>query len=514
MKPAAADVTAPSPSPRVVEFYEHLVRALPWGMAVLHLRDPKDAGTWRLVSVNTRAKLLIGREIDDYLKPPIRSLDEIANVDAIETIRAAYKQRRMKQLGHVVDPTRFCPSLIYAVDARPLEDNCVAITLHDVTTAVQTRRERTRAEWRLEQICRSARAILWTADPGTLQFRSVTDEARTILGFWLERWTDEPNFLRNHCYPEDWELMRARCAELARDERTEPFDFRMYDIHGKIHWFRMNLSMGMGMGLGMAVEPGALLCGVMVDVTDQKENEEAARELSARVMRAQEKERKRISRDLHDSVGQYLTGLHWSLARLRRNEEAPEKLREQLAECARTVQVCMEEVRSVAYALHPPAIDMLGLGPAIEWQAKRFAEQSGLKVHVQLAEGIGRLEPEAEIALFRVFQECLSNVRRHAKTDEAFVWLRCDGAEMELEVKDRGVGVPAELLKRPAPGRGGIGLLKMRERVEDLGGSLEVRSNGSGTLVRARIPRPQPPATERAAAEPAQTTRPRRTATR
>ena len=205
--------------------------------------------------------------------------------------------------------------------------------------------------------------------------------------------------------------------------------------------------------------------------------------------KAQERERKRISRDLHDSVGQYLTGLHWNLSRLQRDGIGDKKQREQLKECAQMVHACMEEVRAISYALHPPAIEMLGLATALKWQVRRFAEQSSMKIHADITDKIARMDGDREITLYRVLQECLSNVRRHANTDEAFVRLRQESDAVILEVEDHGTGVPNDLFEDLARGRRGVGLLKMRERLVELGGLLEIASRGKGTMVRATLPR-------------------------
>ena len=466
------------------DFYVQIVHQFPLGMALLHLSDPSRRASWKTIAANARARRLLGANFDKRLKVLISNLGELAKkpIDVTGAIRDAFDQHQSILLGHISEQTKMQPADVYAVHALPLEQNYVAIVLHDVSTDVQANRDRAKAETRLEQICRSARAILWTADPTTLEFRSVTREARSILGYWVERWRSEPNFWHNHAHPDDWELIQSRCSQIGVNGSVEQLDFRMYDVEEKIHWFRLHLSMGRS----SAGQPE--LSGVMVDITDEKRNEQAARELSAQVMRAQERERKRISRDLHDSVGQYLTGLHFGLAKMKRQSYEGAELRSKLDECIRSVQVCMEELRAVSYALHPPAIEMLGLAPAMEWQAKRFAEQSSMQVNMDAVEKIERMDGDREIALFRVFQECLSNVRRHAKTDEVLVRLRQESGAVILEVADNGVGVPNDVFEDLSRGRRGIGLLKMRERLTELGGALEVRSGGKGTTVRARLP--------------------------
>ena len=485
-------------SAKTAELYAQMVRSLPWAMCVVHVADAARESTWRLVAANAQARVLAGRTIEEYSR---LSLSRESGLKEPETavaagIRAVAETGRAKTLGYAWGRSDLRSPEMLSVRAMRLGESCVGIVLHNVTQSVEAEQNRASAEARLEEVCAAARAIQWTADAETLECRSVTAEAAPILGYWPERWRGEAGFLRNHAHAADWELMRTRCAEAALGGEAEPFDFRMYDHAGKTHWFRAHVR---ARRTGRKTE----LSGVMVDVSDQKQNEQEALELSARVMKAQERERKRISRDLHDSVGQHLTALRWQLARTRRGASGDARLEEELKECARMTQVCMEEVRAVSYALHPPALEMLGLGPAVEWQAKRFAEQSGLKVEVEIGEGIPRLGADAEMAVFRVFQECLSNVRRHAKTDAAYVRLRSEGGATQLEVEDRGVGVPAELLRESGQGQGGIGLLKMRERMRDLGGTLEIVSTEQGTLVRASVPRQESPGAGAAARAPA-----------
>lgn len=486
-KPARS--APPKLSPATADFYAQMVRALPWGMTVLHVRNSARGPIWTKVAANARAKRLLGSNFDKRLELPILREGKLSEqpIDVAGAIRDALDQGRGKLLGHIAERMGNQPTEIYAVHALPLGRSCVAVVLHDVSRDARARRDQKGAEARLEQICRAARAIQWTADSETLEFKSVTPEARTILGYWIERWRSEPDFWRNHAHPDDWETIRSRCSGAAMDEGAGHFECRMFDTDGKIHWFKVHLT---------AHQPHtgrAELSGVMVDITDQKQNEQAARELSAHVMRAEERERKRISRDLHDSVGQNLTGLHWSLARLGRSGSSGARLREELKECAQLVQVCMDEVRAVSQALHPPAIDLLGLAPALEWQAKRFAEQSALTIHLDIPERIDRMDPDCEIAMFRVFQECLSNVRRHAKTDAVTVRLQQESSAVLLEVEDRGVGVPTDLFEHLTRGRRGIGVLKMRERLAELGGTLEIVPNEPGTKVRARVPQVRRP---------------------
>lgn len=212
-------------------------------------------------------------------------------------------------------------------------------------------------------------------------------------------------------------------------------------------------------------------------------------ELFCGALRGQEEDRKRISRELHDSVGQIVAALKWKLVNCQRQAKGRGRLSEIVNECLELAKECQDEIRAVSYALRPPALEALGLEAALEWQAKRFAQQSELQVKLDVQPGIGRLGPDSEIALFRAFQESISNVLRHAQTNAALAWLRSDGTNVILEVQDEGVGIPRKLFEDLESGRRGIGLLKMRERLAELGGRLEIESEGNGTLVRASVPR-------------------------
>jgi signal transduction histidine kinase len=209
-----------------------------------------------------------------------------------------------------------------------------------------------------------------------------------------------------------------------------------------------------------------------------------------RVIQAQEQDRKQFSRELHDSVGQILGTLKWKLAKCRREFIANTRLAGMLDECLRTVKECQDEIRGVSYGLRPPMLDMMGLGPALEWHAKRFATGSNLRIDLAVDPRIGRLGEEVELALFRVFQEALTNVWKHARTDEVQVRLSRNKRFVVLEVKDDGTGIPPYVLRGRAGDAVGAGLVKMRERISEVGGTVQIESDEKGTVVRARVPRP------------------------
>ena len=231
---------------------------------------------------------------------------------------------------------------------------------------------------------------------------------------------------------------------------------------------------------------------IVHDVTARKHAEKELRRVTAELMRLQDEERRRIGRDLHDSTGQTLAALEIDLAQL--EQEAPKLSpsgREQLDRCVRLARQCSEEIRTASYLLHPPLLDELGLSSALRWLADGLRARSGLEPRLQLPERLEGVAPEEELALFRVAQEALTNVHRHASSPWVAIRLHAEPASLLLEIEDAGRGIPAAQPGDPASsGRfAGVGVAGMQERIRQLGGTLTVESTPSGgTLVRACIP--------------------------
>jgi PAS domain S-box-containing protein len=214
------------------------------------------------------------------------------------------------------------------------------------------------------------------------------------------------------------------------------------------------------------------------------------RELSARLLRVQDEERRRIARDLHDSTGQTLALLSMNLSALENeaNRSNPE-LAKGLLENAEIVRKISAELRTLSYLLHPPLLEEMGLESALRWYIDGFDQRSDIKVSLELSPNLGRLSREMEIAIFRVLQECLTNVHRHSESPTASVRVTRDPKGVVLEVRDEGKGIPTEKLARISSwGDSGVGLRGMRERVQDLGGELQIHSSGKGTEIRVAIP--------------------------
>lgn len=222
----------------------------------------------------------------------------------------------------------------------------------------------------------------------------------------------------------------------------------------------------------------------------EKNNAESYKMLSARILELQDVERRRIARELHDSVGQFLAGLKINLGRLQRREaEATAQSYPLLLESIDLTDRAIGEVRTISHLLHPPLLDELGFHSAVRWYSEGFAKRSGIQVNLHLAEVVERLPKQIELALFRVLQESLTNVHRHAKASMVDIEVLCTDDLVILAVSDDGGGLHPDVLQRFRDGHaGGIGLAGMRERLAELGGRLEVDSGPTGTRIRAILP--------------------------
>lgn len=216
---------------------------------------------------------------------------------------------------------------------------------------------------------------------------------------------------------------------------------------------------------------------------------QSLRELTARLLRLQDEERRRFARELHDSVGQVLAALSMNLSTVRGDIERLTKTAKALSESETLVQTMSREVRTISHLLHPPLLDEAGLSSAVRWFIDGFAERSKIKVDLEFPDNFGRFSQEAETTVFRVVQECLTNVHRHSGSPIAKVRIAQSDGFVLVEVEDRGKGIPSEkLIEMDSAGKLGVGIRGMRERLRQLGGSLEIDSNLSRTVVVARLP--------------------------
>jgi PAS domain S-box-containing protein len=242
------------------------------------------------------------------------------------------------------------------------------------------------------------------------------------------------------------------------------------------------------------------LLGAGIDVTARKAAEERLarsleemRTVTGRLMRAQDDERRRIAQLMHETSAQELAALKMLLAELnRRLADAPAADRSLVGEMMDLAERSIGGIRSLSYLLHPPLLDEVGLVSAIRWYADGFAQRSGIAIRLDLPAAFPRFPQDVETTLFRVVQEALINVHRHANSATGDIRLSADVQALTLEIADQGAGISEEVLAHVRSGGAvGVGLAGMRQRLEQLGGTLDIASDTQGTIIRAQLPLPR-----------------------
>jgi PAS domain S-box-containing protein len=225
------------------------------------------------------------------------------------------------------------------------------------------------------------------------------------------------------------------------------------------------------------------------DVTDRIRAERELVQLTTRLFDIQDQERRRIARELHDGTAQNLFAISNNLQKLAQLDCGSEEFQRLIAECQSLDEQSLKEIRTLSYVLHPPLLDQTGLVSALQWYVDGFTKRSGIFVKLY-AEPIGRLQSDVEMALFRVVQEALSNVRRHSSSETASIRLGRVNGEIVLQIKDQGKGLAIAEHSPDTNGAAtlGVGIPGMKQRLRQLGGTLDITFNHAGTTVSAVVP--------------------------
>jgi PAS domain S-box-containing protein len=379
----------------------------------------------------------------------------------------------------------------------------------DITERKKVEEELSLSQQRLMIAMAASRTGTYRVDPQTNAFLHLGENLKNLLGLRPgEELTSCEDFLKR-VHPDD---VAAVGAEIARSRSRGEFqlEYRIVQPSGRVRWLYDR-----GQLMPDPMTGASCLVGACTDITERKQAEtelklvhdelearvnqrtaelraaEAGlRQLSGRLMQLQDEERRRISRELHDSSGQALAALSMSLSVIERDvDKLSERGVRNLTDANRLVRELSQEVRTMSHLLHPPLLDEAGLESALRWFVEGFAQRSGINVDLHLSPELGRLSREMEISIFRVVQESLANVHRHSGSKTAQVRVGRDAHKVTLEIRDQGRGFPVNgNAERSEPAVPGVGIQGMRERVRQLAGHFEIQSTKGSTTVRAEIP--------------------------
>ncbi|MEA3213469.1 MAG: hypothetical protein QOE70_6526 [Chthoniobacter sp.] len=365
-------------------------------------------------------------------------------------------------------------------------------TIEDITRQRQTMDELEDNERLFRRLAETTGAVPFVFDLATQRFTYVGPQAEAIFGHPLRRWYSAdfwPSFVHEADLDEGTRFALDHATRAVRDFQTE---FRVRTSDGCCIWVRQIVH------CAAEDDDRQRVRGFLFDVTEAKQVEQdrersriQLRELAARGQQIREEERVNIAREIHDELGQALTLFKFDLSWLanRIAETVAENVRNAMEGRIRSMEesldATLQVVRRILSALRPPLLDELGLKEAIEWQMQEFSKRMGVRYELD-ATPVTSLQVESATAVFRIFQEILTNAARHAKASRIKVYLRESISDLVMRVEDNGVGISESTLHAKK-----FGLLGMRERAWSLGGQVEILgAPGQGTTVTLRIPLP------------------------
>ena len=425
-------------------------------------------------AIGQHIHLIIPLDRKDEEKNILARIGRGERIDHFQTVRR-HKDGTLLDVSVTISPVRDS-------SGRLIGASKVA---RDITAQKRIEQALRESEQRYQAVTDASPVMIWMSgtdklchyfNKGWLDFVGRTLEQETGNG-----WTE-------NVHPDDFEGCLQSYIRNFDARRPFEIEYRLRHHSGQYRWI-------FDRGVPRYKPDGTFegYVGACLDIHHQKEAAERVRiaDETLRLMKIQDEERRHIGRELHDSAGQTLAVLSLSLAQLVDKAEviAPE-LAKKGKEIEDVVQQLHREIRTTSYLLHPPLLDEAGLVSALSWYVQGVAERSGMAIDLSISEDFGRLPADMELAIFRVVQECLTNIHRHAESKTARIRLVREKATVCIEVRDEGKGIPPDRLAEIQKQGSGVGVGGIRERLRQFHGEMKIESNASGTTVSATIPIP------------------------
>jgi PAS domain S-box-containing protein len=330
---------------------------------------------------------------------------------------------------------------------------------------------------RLQLLLNVTHILPWEASPSISNFTYVGEKAADMLGYSTEDWY-QPDFWPAHLHPEDRSRAIAKCHESSNALDNYEFECRMIARDGRVVWLHNLITVTHENGSPQAIR------GFSIDITESKENETALRNLTGRLINAQEEERRRVARELHDDLNQRMALLSIALGQLTKIKE-PADMGRRLKSVQNQAMEISADIHRLSYKLHPSKLDYLGLAPAVKSLCQEITALGDLEVEFHQGDLPEDLPKDVTLCVFRIAQEALRNCAKHSGADSAQVTLETSKEGIRLRVSDRGSGfdIESDAMKK------GLGFTSMRERLRIVGGKMDVHSRPMhGTVIEVSVP--------------------------
>ena len=353
----------------------------------------------------------------------------------------------------------------------------VLVTHEDVTESRETSETRRKEAERLQLLLNVTHILPWEADFPTSHFTFVGEQAVPILGYPIEDWY-EPDFLAKHVHEDDRERMMSECTKRIDEGNSFEIEYRMIAKDGCVVWLH-----NLATVLRVNNQPKTIR-GFSIDGTKSKQTEAALRDLGGRLINAQEDERRRIARELHDDLNQRMALLSIEMEQLGK-VKGPRDLHKRMQSLQSHAQEISADIHRLSYRLHPSKLDHLGLAAAVSSLCQEISARGNLQIHLREHGFPANLPNDVTLCVFRIAQEALRNCTKHSGAPMACVMLENTGEEIRLCVSDDGCGFEPESEAM----KSGLGFTSMRERLRTVGGEMQIHSRPmQGTVIEVSVP--------------------------